>query len=297
MAGTSIRRGSAPRPAAPRARARKPATPIAARALARLPIAPHRLQRGVTIAIVVAVIAAGIALAQVTGLADAAHEQVNRLASRAGFEVKRVEITGIDRMDELKVYDIVLAQQDRAMTDVDLGAVRESLLDHGWIAEARVARRLPDTLVIDIVERRPAAVWARGGRLSLVDASGVVLETIPESERPELPIIAGEGANRRLVELERLLAEAPALKPQVARAEWVGDRRWNIGFKGGETLLLPEGRGEAADALINFARLDGVNRLLGRGIRRFDFRDPSRAYLTMPPAAPKDADEPAGDKG
>ena len=26
-----------------------------------------------------------------------------------------------------------------------------------------------------------------------------------------------------------------------------------------------------------FARLDGVNRLLGRGIRRFDFRDPSRA--------------------
>ena len=42
---------------------------------------------------------------------------------------------------------------------VDLGDTRERLLEFGWIHEARVSRRLPDTLVIDIIERQPAAIW------------------------------------------------------------------------------------------------------------------------------------------
>ena len=47
----------------------------------------------------------------------------------------------------------------------------------------------------------------------------------------------------------------------------------------GETLALPEGDRESAEALLNFARMDGVNRLLGRDIIHFDLRDPDRMYL------------------
>ncbi len=35
----------------------------------------------------------------------------------------------------------------------------------------------------------------------------------------------------------------------------------------------------AAEALINFTRMDGVHRLLGRDIIHFDLRDPERAYM------------------
>ena len=42
---------------------------------------------------------------------------------------------------------------------VDVAAIRERLLQFGWVKDARVSRRLPDTLVIDIVERTPAALW------------------------------------------------------------------------------------------------------------------------------------------
>ena len=35
-------------------------------------------------------------------------------------------------------------------------------------------------------------------------------------------------------------------------------------------------------ALVNFARMDGVNRLLGRGIIRFDMRDPDKFVLRLP---------------
>src|SRR3546814_2784185 len=47
----------------------------------------------------------------------------------------------------------------RSMAAVDLEGVRADLMKYGWIQDARVSRRLPDTLVVDIVERTPAAIW------------------------------------------------------------------------------------------------------------------------------------------
>src|SRR3546814_9807317 len=68
----------------------------------------------------------------------------------------------------------------------------------------------------------------------------------------------------------------------LAGATWVGNRRWDLRFQTGETLSLPEGKEEASTALVNFARMDGVNRLLGRGILRFDMRDPDKFVLRLP---------------
>ena len=79
-----------------------------------------------------------------------------------------------------------------------------------------------------------------------------------------------------------LLDAAPALKPQVAEADWIGNRRWNLTFKTGQVLALPEGDKGSAGALVAFARLDGANRLLGGRVAAFDMRAPDRIYLRVP---------------
>jgi cell division protein FtsQ len=63
----------------------------------------------------------------------------------------------------------------------------------------------------------------------------------------------------------------------------VGNRRWDLQFQSGETLALPEGEKAAAEALLNFARMDGIHRLLGRDLIHFDLRDPERAYFRKAP--------------
>jgi cell division protein FtsQ len=83
--------------------------------------------------------------------------------------------------------------------------------------------------------------------------------------------------------LNELLDKATALKAQVSGASWVGNRRWDLRFKSGETLALPEGEKAAAEALLNFARMDGIHRLLGRDLIHFDLRDPDRAYFRKAP--------------
>lgn len=196
---------------------------------------------------------------------------------RAGFEVKRVEVTGIDRMERLTVYAIALDQHSMAMPLVDLEKVRSQLLQYGWIKDARVSRRLPDTLVVDIVERTPKAIWQQNQKLSLIDDSGVVLEPLdPTKPAPALPLLIGKDANMQSARLNHLMEQAPSLKPMLASASWIGNRRWDLQFQSGEVLALPEGDADAAKALVRFARIDGTRRLLGRGFARFDMRDPTK---------------------
>jgi cell division protein FtsQ len=226
-----------------------------------------------------------LAAAQWFGLTAAAYQQYAVLAAKGGFQVQRVEVTGMERVDQLKVYELVLAEKDRAMPLVDIDKVRADLLQYGWIKDARVSRRLPDTLAVEIIERQPAAIWQRDGKFSLIDAEGIVLQNVNAGEASELPLLNGTDANRHAVALDELLDNATALKAQVVGASWIGNRRWDLRFKTGETLALPEGEKAAAEALLNFARMDGIHRLLGRDLIHFDLRDPDRAYFRKAPKA------------
>lgn len=250
--------------------------------LARLPVSHATLQRGMTWSIVAVVLLGLWGAISFFGLPAMVRMEMAELAARAGYEVDKVEVHGTERMDEMAVYAIALGQVDRSMMNVDLGQVREDILRLPWVQDARVSRRLPNALVVDIVERQPAAIWQNEGRLALIDETGAVLEAISVSAMPDLPLLVGDDANLQAARFATLMEAAPALKPVVSGATWVGNRRWDLRFQSGETLALPEGDQLAAEALVNFARLDGINRLLGRGIPRFDMRDPDKFVLRMP---------------
>jgi cell division protein FtsQ len=235
---------------------------------------------GMVVALVVTAILA-FRLPQLAGT------EIAEAVGDTGFTMRRVEIKGAHRVSRLDVYNIAFDQPSMAMPLIDLAATRERLLRFGWIKEARVQRRLPDTLVIDIVERTPAAIWQNNGRMSLVDGEGVVLEPVQIDAMPELTRVIGAGANRHLAALTALLDATPHLRPQVTDATWVGDRRWDLHFQSGEVLSLPEGDEPARRALTIFARMDQQSTLLGRGYARIDMRIPNRAIvrLTRQPGA------------
>ena len=222
---------------------------------------------------------------------------------QSGFALRHVEIRGEHRVSSLAIQNVAFDQPSMAMPLIDLETTRARLLRFGWIKEARVQRRLPDTLVIDVVERTPAAIWQNGGRLMLIDGEGVVLEPVRIEAMPDLPRVIGAAANTHLAALNALLEAAPHLRPQVTDATWVGDRRWDLRFQSGELLSLPEGDEPARRALTVFARMDQQSTLLGRGYARIDMRIPDRAIVrltrqpgaSVPELAPPDPGQPPQD--
>jgi cell division protein FtsQ len=256
--------------------------------LRAMPFSQEEVQRFLTWGILAIAIAGAVLIAVWFGVPQMAYRQFGELTAKAGFEVKNIETTGMRRVDQLKVYEIVLSEMEKPMLLVDIERIRGQLNSYGWIKDVRVSRRLPSTLVVAVDERVPTAVWQRGETFALLDDEGKVLANIPQAEVGALPVISGDNANMQIVALTNLLDTAQSLKGQIVAANWVGNRRWDLRFRSGETLALPEGEDLAAQALVNFTRMDGIHRLLGRDIIHFDLRDPDRAYMRR---APKKAPE------
>ena len=298
-----IRRGSSPRGGQPPAIARRGVVAaktarkaVATRAVATIPLPADRLARVWRGGLYAIAASGAIGAAWAVGLPAMVGTQLGELAGVAGLSVRQVAIQGNHHLDSFAINSVVFDQKSIAMPLLDIGEIRRKLLTFGWVADARVSRRLPDTLLVDIVERQPAAIWQNNGQLALIDGTGVVLAPVDPKVMPDLPVIVGPGANTRTGDLDTLLAAAPRLKPMVSGATWIGGRRWDMRFASGETLALPEGATQERAAFAKFDRMDQFARLLGRGFVRFDMRIPDKfvvrvsrepgAVVSDPAAAP-----------
>ena len=286
--GASARKGAAKAQSARKVEAARARTgSLMDQVMAMLPISEAQLHK---IFLVLILAAAGVLLWVVAGLAGVpslAEQRAASLATQAGFAVRRVEIHGVKKLNEQKVYERVLGQQGRqAMTRIDLEGIRQDLMTLSWVEDARISRQLPDTLIVDITERKAQAVLKQHNEdgsdsFVLIDATGHELQGISPGRIGGLLVLAGAGAEGQMAALESLLEAAPALRGQVAEAEWVGHRRWNLTFKSGQTLALPEGVEAGAKALQAFARMDGTNQLIGGRVLAFDMRTGDRMYMRM----------------
>lgn len=297
MSAAHVRRGGGTR-AKPR---KTPQVTVPKRIAKKLPVNQARANKlaGAAFGIFLVTIAAVVLVA--LDVPSKAATSAGVAMGRAGFEVDGYQIVGLRHMKRDLVDAVVTDELDRAAAKgnggkpaqllVDVSAIRNRLLGYGWVKDARVSRRLPDTLVVDIVERTPAALWQDSDRLALIDAEGVVLDRVPVTQMPDLPLLIGAGANRQAEPLSKLMGTVPTLKPQLASASWVGGRRWDLNFQSGETVVLPEGDAAARTSLQKFAQMDKSTGLLGRGLIRFDLRKPGQMTVKLP-NTPKPA-EPA----
>jgi cell division protein FtsQ len=267
------------------------------RILTVVPIRTETIERAITVCTVLLIGVAITSAAVFAGVPTFVGTQIAQAAGRAGFKVEHVEVAGQHRMESLNLYAIALKDYSMAMPLVDLERIRNELMQYSWIEDARVSRRLPDTLVVDIVERTPAAIWQNNQKLALIDAKGVVLERVDPKAMPDLPLVIGESANDQVADLTGLLDRVPAIKSVLSGATWVGNRRWDLRFKSGEVLALPEGTDIAEVMLKKFMKIDSTERLLGRGFVRFDMRDPDKFVVRLPQGAPAKDDVKPEQKG
>ncbi|MCL6728930.1 cell division protein FtsQ/DivIB [Sphingomonas hankyongi] len=290
MSASHVRRGGGARN-----KTRKPAKVTVPKNIAKkLPVDQARANKLAGLTFAAFMLAIGVVVLVALDVPAKAERSAAAAVGRAGFIVNGYQIVGINRMDRRLVDEVVTDELRRAAETtgkskapqplVNVSAIRDRLLQFGWVSDARVSRRLPDTLVIDIVERTPAALWQNQGQLALIDGEGVVLDRVPISKMPDLPLLIGPGANAHSQELDQLMAGVPTLKPQLASATWVGRRRWDLNFQSGETIALPEGNQAAGAALQKFAKMDRSTGLLGRGILRFDLRIPGKMIARLPRA-------------
>lgn len=261
-----------------------------------VPVSARALWRGAGWLVVVALLAVLAWLADVLGVPGRVGAVLGRTAVAAGFELTRVEVTGTRHVPVSTVKALAFGEGAGTLA-VSPTRLRARLRALPWVADAVVARRLPDRLDVRIVERVPVARWAQADGAVLIDRAGTALPVASLAPFARLPLISGDGAPRELSALTALLAGAPPFARAPVAAAWIGGRRWNLRLAGGETVLLPEDYGAAAGALAALARLDARAPVLGRGFERIDLRVEGRMTAAPAPGARVEGAARAGPNG
>lgn len=198
---------------------------------------------------------------------------VTRLALEGGSEDLRERVT--------KRLDLALPVSSLRL---DLAALKAEVETIPGVASAEPRVLANGALRIALTQRSPVALWRWEGQLHLVDADGVVIAPVANrAERPDLPLILGEGADRAVPEALALFRQAAPLKDRLRGIVRMGERRWTL-VLGSDTLVhLPERGADAA--LSRLLALDAAEDLLDREVAAVDFRDPERPTLRLTPRA------------
>ena len=168
--------------------------------------------------------------------------------------------------------------------DLDLDAARARIeeLDAVKMAELRV--RSGGVLQVLVTERQPVAVWRTDAGLMLVDDSGHRVAGLhARSDRPDLPLIAGVGADVATEEALQLMTAAGPLTPRIRGIVRMGERRWDIVLDRDQRILLPSDN--PIRALERLLALDRAQDILARDLLAVDLRIDARPILRLTPFA------------
>jgi cell division protein FtsQ len=154
---------------------------------------------------------------------------------------------------------------------------RTRLLALDWVESAIIERRLPNTIRVKIVERRPFALWQHDRHITLVDRGGAIINARDVPRFGHLPLIVGADAPAKAPALFDILRTEPDLFHRLVSAVWVGSRRWDLHFDSGLLVRFPEIG--AATAWRRLVRLLGADGLREERFVSIDLRLPDRAIL------------------
>lgn len=168
--------------------------------------------------------------------------------------------------------------------DLDADRIRDVITGLNPVRTATVRIRPGGILQVDVVERQPVVVWRSRDGVSVLDETGAYVGVLPSrAARADLPLIAGDGAEREVAQALRLIRAARPLGDRLRGLVRVGERRWDVVMDREQRIMLPAEN--PVRALERVLVLNEVQDLLERDLAVIDMRIAARPTIRMTGAA------------
>lgn len=175
--------------------------------------------------------------------------------------VRAVQVDGLDTLDAAQVREVARVAEGVPLLRVDVAAVERRVAELPQIRSVQVARGWPDRIVITVAERVPVAVVGEPGRRSLVDADGVLFDTVTgDAPRGVVPLVVDDPATgdpETLAGLAAIRALPAGLRDDVGRVAVPDEEQIEVTLGDGTVVRW----GDASDSA---AKAQTVVALLGR---------------------------------
>ncbi|MEJ1992070.1 MAG: cell division protein FtsQ/DivIB [Maritimibacter sp.] len=207
-------------------------------------------------------------------------EMRQSVETRPEFMVKLMSIEGTDPVVADAIRAMVGVELPASSFDLDLDVLRAQIAALDVVKSVNIHIRPGGVMQVAVTERVPALVWRAPGGIELLDETGHRVAGLTKRDaRPDLPLIAGRGADRAVPEALALITAAAPMRDELRGLVRVGERRWNLVLSNDRTIMLPETEPESALDLV--LALDHAQDLLSRDVSYIDMRNPKRPTLRL----------------
>ena len=205
------------------------------------------------------------------------------IQERPEFMVSMMAVDGASDPVAGAIRAMMPAQLPVSSFQLDLEAMRAAIEQIDAVASAELHIRKGGVLQVTVAERQPAILWRGVAGLEMLDATGHRVATLLDrAARPDLPVIAGEGADGHVAEALGLVAASGPVGQRIRGLVRIGDRRWDVVLDREQRILLPED--DPVTALQRVIALQSSQDLLARDLTVVDMRNPARPTIRL--AAP-----------
>lgn len=203
---------------------------------------------------------------------------------RPEFMVKLMAIDGASPGMINAIREVMPVNFPISSFDLDLEAMREQVESLDAVRRVDIRVKAGGLLKVNVVERTPKIIWRGPDGLVMLDAGGHRVRPLEyRNNRPDLPLIAGEGAQDHVQEALQLVHDAEPVRDRLLGLVRMSESRWDVVLDRDQRILLPED--EPVAALRRVLALDEAQDLLARDLRRVDIRNGKRPTLQLTEAA------------
>ncbi len=202
------------------------------------------------------------------------------IETRPEFMVKLMAIDGVSEVLNQDIRAAVPVDFPISSFDLDLEDMRQKVVSLPAVKEANLRVRPGGVLQIEVTPRVPLVIWREHDGLRLLDETGTYVATLPtRAMRPDLPLIAGQGADEQIASASALIKAAAPIGDRLRGLVWIGERRWDLVLDGDTRVLLPTENPVAA--LERVIVLNQTQDMLARDVAVVDMRNMQRPTLRM----------------
>lgn len=212
---------------------------------------------------------------------DSAETKVEDGLVGAGLTVSAITIEGVISVTREEIGDAAGVNLGEPLFGIDIATVKEKVENLNWVKSVVVTRKLPDQVMINVLEHQPAALWQVDNKLWIMSDEGIQISDEQLEYFANLPMISGEGADKQLGNLINAVDSNMGLFDRVETASWVGGRRWDLILKNGIKIMFPEHQLE--EAWLNLVTFEQNEKLLARNILAVDFRVRDKTVVRLTP--------------
>lgn len=109
----------------------------------------------------------------------------------AWTELQQITVLGLDRVTREEVLQRLRLPSSQSLLTLEIAELTGRVESHPWIGSVTFDRVFPHSLVVQVDERRPAAVLGDSPSSFYFDVEGVLLPKVRGEGEPRLPIVEG----------------------------------------------------------------------------------------------------------